>query len=50
MEKISKSITNTQIAHFNGKNYDYWAITMKTLFFSQKFWDFGGEWVSRTNK
>jgi len=35
----STSLTNPQISQFNGKNYDYWAITMKTLFSSQDIWD-----------
>lgn len=33
------SLKNTQITQFNGNNYDYWAITMKDLFFSQEIWD-----------
>eukprot|EP00253_Pinus_taeda_P031937 PITA_31937 len=31
---------NTQLPQFNGKNYDYWAITMKALFDSQDLWEF----------
>lgn len=31
---------NIQLPLFNGKNYDYWAITMKTLFASQDLWEF----------
>ena len=30
---------NTQLAQFNGKNYDYWAITMRALFSSQDLWE-----------
>ena len=29
------NIGNTQLSQFNGKNYDYWAITMRALFSSQ---------------
>lgn len=39
MEISSTRLTNPQIPQFNGNNYDYWAITMKALFFSQKNWD-----------
>jgi hypothetical protein len=28
-----------KITQFNGKNYDYWEITMKALFCSQDIWD-----------
>eukprot|EP00253_Pinus_taeda_P010795 PITA_10795 len=35
----SVGMFNTQIPQFNGKNYDYWAITMKTLFASQDLWE-----------
>ena len=35
----STSIGNTQLAQFNGKNYDYWAITMRALFASQEIWE-----------
>ena len=30
---------NTQLPQFNGKNYDYWAITMRALFASQALWE-----------
>eukprot|EP00253_Pinus_taeda_P029962 PITA_29962 len=30
---------NTQLPQFNGKNYDYWAITMKALFACQDLWE-----------
>ncbi len=30
---------NTQLPQFNGKNYDYWEITMKALFASQDLWE-----------
>ena len=30
---------NTQLPQFNGKNYDYWAITMKALFSCQDLWE-----------
>ena len=39
----SSTSTNTSIIQlplFNGKNYDYWAITMKSLFASQDLWEF----------
>ena len=36
----SMGICNTQLPQFNGKNYDYWAITMKALFASQDLWEF----------
>ena len=36
----SMSIGNTQLPQFNGKNYDYWAITMRALFSSQDLWEF----------
>jgi len=39
MVTSSTSLTNPQIPHFNRKNYDYWAITMKALFSSQDIWD-----------
>eukprot|EP00253_Pinus_taeda_P023154 PITA_23154 len=30
---------NTQLPQFNGKNYNYWAITMRALFSSQDLWE-----------
>ena len=39
MAPASKSMTNPQIPQFNGKNYDYWAITMNTMFSSQDIWE-----------
>ena len=33
------SIGNVQLPQFNGKNYDYWAITMRALFVSQDLWE-----------
>ena len=33
------SIENTQLPQFNGKNYDYWAITMRALFSYQDLWE-----------
>eukprot|EP00253_Pinus_taeda_P016920 PITA_16920 len=30
---------NTHLPQFNGKNYDYWAITMKALFVCQNLWE-----------
>ena len=30
---------NTQLPQFNGKNYDYWAITMRAMFASQDLWE-----------
>lgn len=35
----TRSILQPQIPIFNGKNYDYWSIRMKTLFSSQDVWD-----------
>ena len=35
----SMSIGNTQLPQFNGKNYDYWAITMRVIFASQNLWE-----------
>ena len=35
----STSMGNTQLPQFNGKNYDYWAIIMRGLFFSQDLWE-----------
>jgi len=35
----SMSIGNTQLPQFHGKNYDYWAITMRALFASQNLWE-----------
>ena len=36
----SMGIFNTQLPQFNGKNYDYWAITMRALLASQDLWEF----------
>ena len=33
------NIGNVQLPQFNGKNYDYWAITMRALFVSQDLWE-----------
>ena len=35
----SMSIGNTQLPQFNGKNYEYWAITMRAMFSSQDLWE-----------
>ena len=35
----STSMGNTQLPQFNGKNYEYWAITMSDLFASQDLWE-----------
>ena len=35
----SSNLTQPQIPQFNGKNYEYWSIKMKTLFCSQELWD-----------
>lgn len=40
MAGTSGSISQPQIPIFNGKNYDYWSIKMKTLFCSQGIWNF----------
>lgn len=32
-------MNNPQTPQFNGRNYDYWAITMETLFSSRDIWD-----------
>ena len=39
MAATSTSLTNPQIPQFNGKNYDYWEITMKDMFSSQDIWE-----------
>lgn len=36
----SMGICNTKLPQFNGKNYDYWAITMRALLVSQDLWEF----------
>ena len=35
----SMGIGNTQVPQFNGKNHDYWSITMRALFASQDLWE-----------
>eukprot|EP00253_Pinus_taeda_P006913 PITA_06913 len=35
----SIGIFNPQLPQLNGKNYDYWAITMRALFASQDLWE-----------
>ena len=35
----STSMENTQLPQFNGKNYDYWEITMRALLTSQDLWE-----------
>jgi len=35
----STGIFNPQLPQFNGKNYDYWTITMRALFSSQDLWE-----------
>ena len=35
----SMSLGNIHLPQFNGKNYDYWSITMKALFTSQELWE-----------
>eukprot|EP00253_Pinus_taeda_P011744 PITA_11744 len=35
----SMGMFNTQLPQFNGKNHDYWAITMRALFASQDLWE-----------
>ena len=39
MAAAGKRTTNTQLPQFNGKNYEYWAITMRALFASQNIWE-----------
>ena len=40
MASVSRSsLTQPQIPQFNGKNYEYWSIKMKTLFCLQELWD-----------
>eukprot|EP00253_Pinus_taeda_P031977 PITA_31977 len=36
----SMGMCNTQLPQFNGKNYDYWEITMRALLASQDLWEF----------
>ena len=33
------SLGNIHLPQFNGKNYDYWSITMRALFTSQELWE-----------
>ena len=33
------SLGNVHLPQFNGKNYDYWSITMRALFVSQELWE-----------
>ena len=33
------SLGSVHLPQFNGKNYDYWSITMKALFTSQELWE-----------
>eukprot|EP00253_Pinus_taeda_P018693 PITA_18693 len=40
MASTSVGMFNTQLPQFNGKNYDYWDITMKVVFASQDLWEF----------
>ncbi|XP_059070335.1 uncharacterized protein LOC131860011 [Cryptomeria japonica] len=40
MARTSGSISQPQIPIFNGKNYDYWSIKMKTSLCSQGIWNF----------
>ena len=35
----STSMGITELVQFNGKNYDYWAVTMRALFASQYLWE-----------
>ena len=39
MASTSVGMFNNQLPQFNGKNYDYWAITMRALFASQDIWE-----------
>eukprot|EP00253_Pinus_taeda_P007362 PITA_07362 len=39
-DSTSMGIFNTQLPQFNGKNYDYWATTMRALLASQDLWEF----------
>ena len=39
MASTNMGMFNTQLPQFNGKNYDYWAITMRALFASQDLWE-----------
>ena len=39
MVATSTSLTNPQIPQFNDNNYDYWAITMNSMFSSQDIWE-----------
>ena len=39
MVATATSLTNLELPYFNGKNYDYWAITMKAVFSSQDSWE-----------
>eukprot|EP00253_Pinus_taeda_P020884 PITA_20884 len=39
MSSTSMGMFNPQFPQFNGKNYDYWAITMRALFACQYLWE-----------
>eukprot|EP00253_Pinus_taeda_P031789 PITA_31789 len=39
MANTSMGLFNPQFPQFNGKNYDYWAITMRALFACQDLWE-----------
>ena len=39
MASTSVGMFNTQLPQFNGKNYDYWAITIKAVFASHDLWE-----------
>ena len=36
---IGMRINQSSIPIFDGENYNYWSINIKTLFFSQEIWD-----------
>ena len=39
MAPAGTSLTNPQLPQFNGKNHEYWVITMRALFTSQDIWE-----------
>ena len=39
MAEARISLTNPQLPKFNGKNHEYWDITMKAFFASQDIWE-----------
>lgn len=47
MAASSTSLTNPKFLQSNGENYNYWAITMKTLFYSQDILNLVENWFQK---